>query len=118
MHRRYVKKAKAKRPSGEGEFCGIITTLEIVCGRWKPVVLYHLTNKGTLRFGEIRRLVPRVTQRSLTLQLRELERDTIIHRKVYAQVPPRVDYSLTEFGRTLCPILQAMCVWGETFAKK
>jgi DNA-binding HxlR family transcriptional regulator len=96
--------------------CAVEATLEVIGGKWKGVLLYHLLN-GTLRFGELRRLVPDVTQRMLTQQLRELERDGVIERKVYAQVPPRVDYSLTKFGKTLEPIVLMMRNWGETYLK-
>jgi len=94
--------------------CAVEATLEVIGGKWKGVLLYHLLN-GTLRFGELRRLVPDVTQRMLTQQLRELERDGVIERKVYAQVPPRVDYSLTKFGKTLEPIVLMLRNWGETY---
>jgi len=94
--------------------CAVEAALEVIGGKWKGVLLYHLL-RGTLRFGELRRLVPAVTQRMLTQQLRELERDGVIERKVYAQVPPRVDYALSEFGRTLEPMLLMMRDWGEAY---
>jgi DNA-binding HxlR family transcriptional regulator len=94
--------------------CAVEAALEVIGGKWKGVLLYHLLN-GTLRFGELRRLVPEVTQRMLTQQLRELERDGVIERKVYAQVPLRVDYSLTNFGRTLEPIVLLMRDWGAAY---
>lgn len=89
-------------------------TLEMIGGRWKSVLLYHLLS-GTKRFNELRKMCPKITQRALTLQLRELEEDGIILRKVYLQVPPKVEYSLTEFGKTLAPILQLMKQWGEAY---
>jgi DNA-binding HxlR family transcriptional regulator len=93
--------------------CNVELVLEVIGGKWKGAALYHLLN-GTKRFGELRRELPRVTQRMLTLQLRELEAEGLVHRKVYAEVPPRVEYSVTEFGRTLEPLIMAMKDWGET----
>ncbi len=83
-------------------------------GKWKGILLYHLID-GKKRFNEFRRLYPKITQRMLTLQLRELERDGVIHREVYKQVPPKVEYSLTEFGRTLEPVILHMKDWGEKY---
>ena len=80
--------------------CPIEATLDIVGGKWKVLILFYLM-QGTVRFGEFQRLIPKITQRMLTLQLRELEEDGVIHREVYRQVPPKVEYSLTEFGRSL-----------------
>ncbi len=94
--------------------CPVEVTLEIIGGRWKSVVLYHLLGR-TQRFGELRKLLPGVTQRMLTLQLRELENDGVIHREVYRQIPPKVEYSLTDFGRSLEPILRALLAWGEQY---
>ena len=94
--------------------CPVEVTLEIIGGRWKSVVLYHLLCR-TQRFGELRKLLPGVTQRMLTLQLRELENDRVIHREVYRQIPPKVEYSLTDFGRSLEPILRLMLAWGEQY---
>ena len=78
----------------------------------KVLILYYL-NGETRRFNELQRLLAGITQRMLTLQLRELENDGIVHREVYPQVPPKVEYSLTEFGRTLMPVIGAMHRWGE-----
>lgn len=94
--------------------CPVEACLEVVGGKWKGVILHYLLG-GMKRFGELRRLLPEVTQRMLTTQLRELEAHGVIERKVYAEVPPRVEYSLTEFGRTLEPLLGMMKVWGEGF---
>lgn len=99
-------------PSVEG--CPVDTTLDVIGGKWKGIILYHLID-GPKRFNEFRRLYPGITQFMLTLQLRELERDGIVHREVYKQVPPKVEYSLTEFGRTLEPIILSMRDWGETY---
>lgn len=91
--------------------CPIEATLDIVGGKWKVLILFYLM-QGTVRFGELQRLIPKITQRMLTLQLRELEEDGVIHREVYRQVPPKVEYSLTEFGRSLEPLLLLMRDWG------
>jgi Predicted transcriptional regulators len=99
-------------PSMEG--CPVETTLDVIGGKWKGIILYHLID-GPKRFNELRRLYPGMTQFMLTLQLRELERDCIIHREVYKQVPPKVEYSLTEFGTTLKPIILSMRNWGEAY---
>ena len=95
--------------------CAVEATIAVAGGKWKPLVLHYLMS-GTKRFGELRKLIGGVTQRSLTLQLRELEEHGIISRKVFAEVPPRVEYSLTDFGRTLEPVLRAMKQWGESYA--
>lgn len=98
------------------DHCPIETTVSIIGGRWKSLIMYHL-HDGPKRFNEMRRLIPGVTQRMLTAHLRELERDGIIHRQVFAVVPPRVDYSLTDLGRSLRPILEAMAQWGEDYER-
>ena len=97
-----------------GAKCGVETTIAVVGGKWKPMILYALLS-GPRRFGELNRLIPEVTQRMLTLQLRELEEDGVISREVYKQVPPKVEYSLTPFGRTIEPILSLMEQWGEQY---
>lgn len=92
--------------------CAVSTALEVIGGRWKAVILFHLLN-GTRRFSELQRDLGAVTQRVLTLQLRELEADGIVTRTVYAEVPPRVDYRLTDFGQSLRPVLLSLRDWGE-----
>ena len=94
--------------------CDVEATLSVVGGRWKAVLVCHLLG-GRKRFGELRRLTPNATERMITLQLRELEADGVIARHVFAEVPPRVEYEVTEFGRSLEPILVCMQEWGRTF---
>ncbi|GAE35907.1 winged helix-turn-helix transcriptional regulator [Halalkalibacter akibai] len=106
-----------------GHVCGKIyncekeLTLAVIGGKWKMLILWHLGIEGTLRFGELKALIPDITQRMLANQLRELEEDFIIHREVYPVVPPKVEYSLTEQGKSLIPILQTMYEWGKTYKK-
>ena len=92
--------------------CSVEATLAVIGGRWKPVILFHLLERGTLRFNEMKRLIGGVTQRMLTAQLRELERDGIVHREIFPVVPPKVEYSLTDYGRTLERVLLQMRDWG------
>lgn len=94
--------------------CDVEATLTVIGGRWKPVLVCHLLDKR-LRYGELRRLIPNATGRMITLQLRELEADGVVARHVFAEVPPRVEYELTPFGRSLEPILVQMREWGKAF---
>ncbi|QYZ66607.1 MAG: winged helix-turn-helix transcriptional regulator [Gammaproteobacteria bacterium (ex Lamellibrachia satsuma)] len=94
--------------------CPVEATIDVIGGKWKIIIIHHLLS-GTKRFGELRRLIPQVTQRMLTSQLRELEKDGVVHREVYPQVPPKVEYSLTELGGTLEPVLWVMHDWGKGF---
>lgn len=91
--------------------CSMELTLELIGGKWKSLILWHL-GENILRFSELKKALPRITQKMLTQQLRELEQDGLIRRFVYTQVPPKVEYSLTDAGRTILPILAAMCQWG------
>ena len=91
---------------------GMDATLDVIGGKWKPLIIYELSDE-TLRFSQLlERVTPRITQRMLTKELRALEEDGLITRKVYAQVPPKVEYSLTKKGKSLMPILDQLCEWG------
>ena len=108
-----VRKAK-KTPAYH---CPVEATLDVIGGKWKVVILFWLRD-GVCRFGELRRRIPEVSERMLTQQLRELEGHGIVRRQVYPVVPPRVEYSLTPYGRTLCPITELMCAWGKQYIKR
>ena len=92
--------------------CPVEATLDIIGGKWKSIILFRVLEE-TRRFNELRRLIPSLTQRMLTNQLRELEHDGLIVRKIYAQVPPKVEYSISAFGKTLEPVLLALAQWAE-----
>ena len=94
--------------------CGIDVTLAVVGGKWKASILWHLARQ-TMRFSDLQRQFTETTRKMLTQQLRELEADGLVHREVYPQVPPKVEYSLTEQGRSLSPILELMCDWGRQY---
>ena len=94
--------------------CPVETTLLLIGNKWKVLILRDLMD-GTKRFGELKRSIGSVSQKVLTQQLRAMESDGLVHREVYAEVPPRVEYSLTDLGRSLAPILDAMRNWGEAY---
>ncbi len=94
--------------------CPVDATINLIGGKYKTLILWHLVD-GTLRYGEIKKLVPHATAKMLTQQLRELESDNLIIRKVYPEVPPKVEYSLSDFGRSLKPILDIMYTWGNEY---
>ncbi len=98
--------------------CCASLTMGIIGGKWKTVILFHLM-QGTLRYNELRKEIPSVTERTLSLQLKTLEEDGVIQRKVYTAKPPlKVEYSLTEFGKTLIPLIQSIADWGDFVAEK
>ncbi len=104
---------KPRFPRHDSPGCAVEAAINLIDGKWKCVVLWHLLVDGTLRFNELRRRIPGVTQRMLTNQLRELEADGLISRTVYPVVPPKVEYALTDMGRGLEPILSALRDWGD-----
>lgn len=108
--------ASKKEPICAPEYgCAVEVTSDIIGGKWKSVILYHLLEQSH-RFGQLHRLIPPITQRMLTQQLRDLEADGLVHRKVYREIPPRVEYSLTPLGQSLKPIIIHMHKWGTQYA--
>lgn len=110
-------KTNKKRVFDE-DSCPVAATMRVLGGKWKPILINAIYLTAPARFGELKRSVTGITQSMLTAQLRELEDDGIISRKIYAEIPPRVEYTLTEFGLTLSPILLAMGKWGEEYRLK
>ena len=102
--------------NGKDYPCCASLTMGVIGGKWKTVILYHLID-GTLRYSELRKLMPTVTERTLSLQLKKLEEDNIIQRKVYTKKPPlKVEYTLTELGKTLIPLIKSIADWGNSVA--
>ncbi|VAW97550.1 Transcriptional regulator, HxlR family [hydrothermal vent metagenome] len=97
--------------------CPVEAALEVLGGKWKGLILFYLRD-NTRRFNELKRLMPNITQRMLTKQLRELEADKIVHREIFQEIPPKVEYSLTTFGLTLTPILVALHEWGVEYIEE
>ncbi len=97
--------------------CPLEVTLELVGGKYKCLILWHLIDK-TLRFSELSRLIPQATPKMMAAQLRELEKNGLITRTVYPEVPPKVEYQLSDFGKTLMPILDVMCDWGAEYMEE
>ena len=95
--------------------CPVTATMKVLGGKWKPILINAIYFTAPARFGELKRSVKGITQSMLTQQLRELEDDGLISRKIYAEIPPRVEYKLTEFGLTLSPIMLSMAKWGEEY---
>jgi DNA-binding HxlR family transcriptional regulator len=98
--------------------CPVTATMKVLGGKWKPILINAIYFTAPARFGELKRSVVGITQSMLTQQLRELEDDGIISRKIYAQIPPKVEYTLTDFGLTLSPVIQTLAAWGKEFKLK
>lgn len=105
----------SRQSSKENELyrCPVEATLAVIGGKWKAVILFYLFENGTMRFSELRREINGISERVLARQLRELESDGLVHREVFKEVPPKVEYSLTRYGKTIKPVSSAMCKWGE-----
>ncbi|WP_315082074.1 helix-turn-helix domain-containing protein [uncultured Clostridium sp.] len=97
--------------------CTFEITMDLIGGKWKMIIIWNLGTKGIQRFNELKKSLPKITQKMLTQQLRELEADNLVTRKVYPQVPPKVEYSLTDLGKSLMPIIGMMCKWGDDYYK-
>jgi DNA-binding HxlR family transcriptional regulator len=105
------------KKAGDVEFrCFFQLATMVIGGKWKPKVLFHLAQNGTTRFGALRRAVFGITEKMLIQSLKELEKDGLVNRKVYRQVPPKVEYSLTDLGKSFIPVLNAMFEWGKSYA--
>lgn len=102
---------------GKTYHCALDITMDYIGGKWKSVVLWYLRNK-TMRFGELRKQIPDITEKMLSLQLKSLEDAGLVKRKVFAEVPLRVEYSLTDFGKTVVPVLEAIAKWGRTLGER
>ena len=105
------------RMKGQVYHCALDVTMELVGGKWKTIVLWYL-RKDKKRFSELRKLIPGITEKMLSMQLRQLEKDGFVRRTVHAEVPPRVEYALTPLGRTLLPLLEEIAKWGRLMGKK
>ncbi|MFW5426093.1 MAG: winged helix-turn-helix transcriptional regulator [Methylophagaceae bacterium] len=111
-----LKKEPLATECADMHSCPVTTAIDVIGGKWKVIILYQLRGK-TLRFGELKRSIPRITQKMLTHQLRELEADKLITRKVYAEVPPKVEYTSTDLAEKLNPALDLLCDWGGEYQK-
>ncbi|AIE61334.1 transcriptional regulator [Bacillus methanolicus MGA3] len=109
---------KVKNDKNKGIYYEKVQTLSVIEGKWKLIILCHLGLKGTKRFMELKKLIPNITQKMLTNQLRELEEDGLVHREVYPVVPPKVEYSLTEQGKSLMTVLKMLEDWGKNYIKQ
>ena len=109
---RYSQTGKLEDVTPDMAARGIDDAFRILEGRWKMVIIFHLFARGTLRFSELERAIPGVSQKMLIQQLRELERDGVVRRTVYPQVPPKVEYDLTEWGQAMCPALDSLLDWA------
>jgi DNA-binding HxlR family transcriptional regulator len=109
-------KEKIVQLYGKEYHCAMDITMDYIGGKWKTVVLWYL-RKNKKRFSELKRLIPNITEKMLSIQLKNLESDGIVGRKIYAEVPPKVEYYLTDFGKTLIPMLEAIALWGRNLAE-
>lgn len=106
-----MKNTEEKTTDNQEPFFGY--TLSIISGKWKLLIIYHLSKNGAVRYNELQRMLGKITYKTLSSTLKEMVSDGIVHREEYPQIPPKVEYSLTEKGHTLWPLIQEMCQWGE-----
>ena len=106
-----VANSKEEIPDSQEPFFGY--TLSIISGKWKLLIIYHLSRNGAVRYNELQRMLGKITYKTLSTTLKEMQSDGLVHREEYPQIPPKVEYSLTEKGNSLWPIIQEMCQWGE-----
>lgn len=99
-------------------YCNVELTIDIIGGKWKPLIIYHIGNNESIRYGELKRKIPSINERVLSRQLRELEDDKLINRKVYDDIPPKVEYSVTDIGKSLKSILNDLGDWGRRYNKE
>jgi DNA-binding HxlR family transcriptional regulator len=99
------------------EYANVAATLKVIEGKWKALLIWVIC-EGHVRFNELRRLIPEISQKMLAQQLKELEQEGLIYREVYPETPPKVEYSLTEYGRTMEPVFEAMCDWGSVHRRR
>ena len=104
------------KESSDLNACPVTTAIDVIGGKWKVIILYQLRGK-TLRFGELKQIIPKITQKMLSQQLRDLEKNKLVIRKVYAEVPPKVEYTSTELAQKLNPALDMLCQWGGEYQK-
>ena len=104
---------KSKMNVADNEETSFGYTLSIINGKWKLLIIYYLSKNGVVRYNELQRLIGKITYKTLSSALKEMINDGIVHREEYPQIPPKVEYSLTEKGQTLWPIIQTMCQWGD-----
>ena len=103
---------------GRKYYCQMELALQVIGGKWKPIILWRLGLVGILRFSQLSRIMPNITQKMLTQQLRELEGDGLVKRTVWPQVPPRVEYELTDLGASVVPVLRQLCAWGGAYEER
>ncbi len=113
-----ISPCPTKELGGKTYRCAFELALACIGGKWKPIILYRLGQEPVMRFSDLRRSIADVTERMLSRQLRELEADGLLHREVFRQVPPKVEYSLTPMGRKLVPILTSLCAWGAEYEQR
>lgn len=112
-----IQQCPLKKVKDKEYRCFFELTLQVFGGKWKPVIIYHLARTGVMRYGELKRTIPEISERMLAKQLRELENDDVLSRTAYPEVPPKVEYALTDLGRKLLPALLELRKWGIEYER-